>query len=50
MNEDDIEKIRVFIEEADENGTHHGGMSYEDGMRDLLEVIEGNATVDELLG
>ena len=49
LTEDDINRLRDYIFEADENGTHFAGMNYEQGMAAVLDIIEGEYTVDELL-
>lgn len=49
MSEEDLERLRNYVFEADEKGTHFAGMTYEQGMSAVLDIIEGECTVDELL-
>lgn len=49
LTEDDINRLRDYIFEADENGSHFAGMTYEQGMAAVLDIIEEECTVDELL-
>ncbi len=43
----DYEKLMDFIMEAKDSVTHHAGMTYEDGMEAVIDVMEGNLTADE---
>ena len=45
MTEEDKKRLYSFIDEASENGTHFRGLSYEDGLKDMLELLDGDITV-----
>ena len=49
LTEDDINRLRDYIFEADENGSHFAGMTYEQGMAAVLDIIEEECTLDEIL-
>lgn len=48
---DDREKIMEFMDEATDNDeSHYPNMTYEEGMRDMLAVFDGEVKVSELTG
>lgn len=46
------EKDRLwdFIDEAMRKGSHFSGQTYEDGIRAVLDMLEGNGSVEDALG
>jgi len=50
ISDADMKKVDDWIFEAEAEGTHYAGMSYEQGMRDMLDFLTGNTTADELTG
>ena len=48
LQEADYQKLITFVFIAKENGTHFAGMTFEDGMEAVLDVIDGNQTADEV--
>jgi hypothetical protein len=47
LKEDDYQKLMAYVIEAKDNGTHLAGMSYEDGIEAVIDVIDGNLTAEE---
>jgi hypothetical protein len=47
LSDADYDKLIAFIFEAKDNGPHHAGMTYEDGMEAVIDVMEGNTTAEE---
>lgn len=50
LNENDYQTLMAFIMEAKENGTHFSGQTYEDGLEAVIDLMEGNLTVEEVCG
>jgi hypothetical protein len=47
LKEDDYAKLIVFAMAGQQNGSKYPGMSYEDGMMAVIDVIDENVTADE---
>jgi hypothetical protein len=51
MSQEEIDKLYDWACNEDEGGaTRYAGMSYEDGIKAVIDVLNGEATVDELIG
>jgi hypothetical protein len=49
LSRSDIDRLRDFISQAEEVGSTFPGMTYEDGMGVILDVLEGGCTVSEAI-
>jgi hypothetical protein len=47
LTEEAYQMLMAFVMEAKDNGTHHSGMTFEDGMEAVIDVMDGNMTADE---
>lgn len=45
----ELNELRDFVSEADENGSKYPGMSYEDGIRDMIAAIENEISIEEII-
>ena len=50
IDTEELSKLRNWIDDSNQSGTHYSGMSYEQGMSDLLDVLEGYQTVADITG
>ena len=50
LTEDDSQMLLDWFAEAESSGSLYPGMTYEEGIRDALELIDGNVTVADLKG
>ncbi len=48
LSDADYETIQAFIDEARDKGTHYAGMSYEDGLAAVLDVLDENQSAKEV--
>jgi hypothetical protein len=49
LNGEDSDKLTEFAMKGQDQGSKYPGMSYEDGIMAVLDVIEGNQTADEVV-
>ena len=49
LTESDYDKLIAFVFEAKEQGTHFSGMTFEDGIEAVIDVMERNQTADEVI-
>ncbi len=49
LKQEDYDKLAEFAMAGQEQGTKYFGMSYEDGIMAVLDVIDGNTTADEVV-
>ncbi len=49
LTQAELDQIREYIQDAITNGSKLHGMSYEQGIEAMLDVIEGDVSIEELL-
>jgi hypothetical protein len=49
IKDSDLDKIEEWCCEGQEQGTRYSGMTYEQGMRDIIDFIRGNMTLPEII-
>jgi len=50
LKKEDQEKLLDFVDEAlEKDRTHFSGQTFEDGIRAVIEVMEGTLTVAEVI-
>jgi len=49
LNPVKLEKVNEWVFDGIEDGSHYHGMSYEEGMRDMLEILTGDMDIDNFL-
>jgi hypothetical protein len=50
MTEAEIQKLYTWACNKEGHGeTHYAGMTYEDGIKAVLDILEGEGTVDDLI-
>jgi len=49
LTQDDYDKLIEFAFEGKQQGTKYAGMTYEDGIMAVLDVIDGNMTAAEVV-
>ncbi len=50
IKDEDLVNIESWISEGIDDGSHYHGMSYEEGMRDMLELLNGYVRVNDIIG
>lgn len=48
LEQSEYDKLVTFAMRGQEKGTKFAGMSFEDGIMAVLDVIDGNQTADEV--
>lgn len=46
----ELERLQTWMHQGLDLGSRYPAMSYEDGMKDMLEVLSGEMTVEDLIG
>ncbi len=49
LKQEDYDKLVEFAIDGKEKGTKYAGMTYEDGIMAVLDVIDGNMTAKEVV-
>ena len=47
---DEYDRLMTIIFRAMDEGSKWGGMTYEDGLMAVIELMEGNTTIEEIEG
>ena len=47
LTEEDYNILMEFVFEAKDKGTHFSGMTFEDGIEAVIDVMDGNQTAAE---
>lgn len=50
MNEEDRKKLLEFYYQSQENGSKYTSMTYEQGINAVIELLDGDITVEEIIG
>jgi len=48
LSETDYDILIAFVFEAKEQGTHFSGMTFEDGIEAVIDVMEGNSAAGDV--
>ncbi len=49
LDQSEYDKLVTFAMRGQEKGTKFAGLSFEDGIMAVIEVIDGNQTADEVM-